>query len=318
MLIDAFLGFDEYELANFRINYLSNLVDLTLIFESRHTHSGLMKPLYFSEWHKNLEPDLKSRIKIIEIDLTNFNSPWEREIGSREFAMDYLRDNFTNDKFILSDIDEIPSREQILEMLTRNEILHFRTPTYYRKINWALKDNHASWSRGVFGEVAKAVYPNGARFTKSIPVISDNPGAHFSYLGFDAVKLQRKLTSFAHTELIEYSHNSEEIINLCDKYGLDHLGRFYTKGFGLLQIEGLHNNAVVSAAIKSFPQFFDSNTRFNFWIGKRLFYSALITTYYNFHGKKTLNTVPKYSIFFTFLKGILLGFRRIIFKTIRN
>ena len=41
------------------------------------------------------------------------------------------------------------------------------------------------------GEVSGAIYPNGARFTKSLPMIPGDPDAHFSYLGFDSQNWRR-------------------------------------------------------------------------------------------------------------------------------
>ena len=40
MVIDAFPGFNEVELAEFRITYLKDVVDKVIIAESELTHSG--------------------------------------------------------------------------------------------------------------------------------------------------------------------------------------------------------------------------------------------------------------------------------------
>ena len=130
MLIDVFLGFDELQLASFRINYLSKFVNRTIIFESNKTHSGMIKPLYFKNWYLTLDSSYQKKISIMEINLDKFSESWDREIFSREFAMNFLRNNFQNEKFILSDIDEIPSISQVQEILTTPGLFHFKTPTY--------------------------------------------------------------------------------------------------------------------------------------------------------------------------------------------
>ena len=57
MVIDAFPGFNEIELAAFRINYLSESVDLVVIAEAKLTHSGIEKPLYFKNWIRDQSSD---------------------------------------------------------------------------------------------------------------------------------------------------------------------------------------------------------------------------------------------------------------------
>lgn len=318
MLVDAFLGFDEIDLAEFRIEYLSDCVDKTYIFESRTTHSGIQKRLFFHEWYSDLDEKRKNKIEIIEIDLSHFNDAWEREIGSREFAMRFLRKTHARDFFILSDIDEIPSVKQVVNALNIPDLYHFRTPTFYRKINWALKDSHRHWSRGVIGEVDRAIYPNGARFTKSLPVIAEHPGAHLSYLGFDSIKLEKKLSSFAHTELLSASRDSKNIIQLSNEYGLDHLGRFMTKGFGLLEITKIEDNDVVDAASRWFPSEYTQVDSFKFGYFNRLLKSAKLTTYYAMNGEANIDNLPKYRVIITITKGLLIAMKRTALKFIVN
>ncbi len=318
MLIDAFLGFDELLLASFRIDYLSKYVDKTFIFESNITHSGLKKPLYFEDWYSKLDYNLQNKISVINIDLNQYNESWDREISSREFAMNFLRENFKFQKFILSDIDEIPSLDQVKNMLNTPGLFHFKTPTYYRKINWALRDSHSTWSRGVMGEVSGAIYPNGARFTKSLPMIPGDPGAHFSYLGFDSQKLEKKLLSFAHTELGDASKESLSIISLSDRFRIDHLGRFYSQGFGLLRVVQPDENNVVENAKKYFPHDFFDNVEISENLLLRLYKSAVLTTFYNNLGEFRLDSLPFYEILLTLIRGIAHGIRRLIIAYFRK
>jgi hypothetical protein len=153
MIVDAFLGFNEINLAEFRISYLSGHIDHTVIGESRTTHSGVAKKLFFKEWHEGIDPSLRTKITVVEIPLDNFSESWGREIGSREFLAEYVKFNFPGAKFILSDLDEIPSTSQIDSLNENSGIFHFTTPTYYRRVNWKLKDKHSTWSRGVCGEI---------------------------------------------------------------------------------------------------------------------------------------------------------------------
>ena len=182
MIIDSFPAFKEIELAQFRMMYLSNLVDLTIIAEARLTQSGLEKPLYFKNWLANQNEEFKSRVVIIEVPLLAASSSWEREIYTREYLFDHIKVNYPSAKFILSDLDEIPSLEQVESLRTTSGLFHFLTPTFYRKINWKLGDQHIRWSHGVMGEVALNIFPNAGRFSKQIPILKSVPGAHFSFI----------------------------------------------------------------------------------------------------------------------------------------
>ena len=49
MLVDCFLGNDEVDLAEFRIRYLENSVDLFVIGESDQTFTGKSKEQHFAK-----------------------------------------------------------------------------------------------------------------------------------------------------------------------------------------------------------------------------------------------------------------------------
>jgi hypothetical protein len=260
MLIDAFPIFNEIELAKFRISYLSNLVDKVLIAESHLTNTGNSKPLYFSEWlSKN--NSFKSNVEVIYVPHTLSMESMERDIFTREYLINYLIKKYPHAKYILSDLDEIPSTDQIRKLLNSSGNFHFKTPTSYRRLNWLLIDNiHAEWSRGVMGDVKFAEKSNAGRFNKMIPLINGESGAHFSWLAKDSKSIYEKIKSTAHTELNKPYWRSDKIIVFCDKYKIDHLGRARNKGFGLLRIEiSKKNNSVIFAAKKELTELFDNN-----------------------------------------------------------
>ena len=108
-MVDAFPGFNEIELAEFRIRYLSELVDKVVIAESSLTQSGLEKKLYFQDWLENQTADLQNKIEVLKVPLEKLHTSWEREIFTREFLMDHLRITYPNAKFqwlcILMEVD---------------------------------------------------------------------------------------------------------------------------------------------------------------------------------------------------------------------
>ena len=311
MIIDCFPGFDEIELAMFRINYLASAVDLTLIVESALTHSGRPKELFFSEWHQSLSKLEQNKIKIIHVNLENYSDSWDREIATREKLVEHLKENYPQEKFIISDLDEIPSLGQLEELKNSDGIFHFLTPTFYRKLNWAVTDAHKRWSRGVLGTVKYLSFVNAGRFNKNLKLLAGPPGAHLSYLGFDEEKLSKKLNSFAHVELQNVSDEAQQIMKISDKYKLDHLGRFRSQGFGLLQQIECHENLVIESASKTFPQLIDTDKSKPFLL-IRLYMSAKLTAYYqkNLKEKTPLKKIGLINTFFELLIGFLYAAKR--------
>jgi hypothetical protein len=236
-VVDAFPGNNEISLAEFRIYYLSPIVDFTVIAESTLTHSGRIKPLFFTQWLKeNLE--LQDKVHVLELDLTKYKDPWSREIATRESLLSFIVREFPDSHFVISDLDEIPSREQIQAATSVRKTFHFLTPTVYLNANWHLKDSHANWSRGVVGHSSMPPKENGGRFEK-LPILRSPSGLHFSWFTESSDSILKKVESSAHTELADAKLFDSALIQYASRYGIDHLGRFHEKGFGLLEIRGV-------------------------------------------------------------------------------
>jgi beta-1,4-mannosyl-glycoprotein beta-1,4-N-acetylglucosaminyltransferase len=236
MVIDSFLAFNELELARFRIEYLWDLTDRIIIGESRLTFAGLEKPLFFAEWLES-HPEFQEKVSTLEIKLEKPQGNWEREYASRDAMMQYLRDKFRDQRAIFSDIDEIPTRQQLSDFMKVNENVHFATQTYYRRANFALRDsNHRFWNYGVMICDHSILLKNGGRFN-DMPLLKSNDfGGHFSYLGMGRELVSIKMKSFSHSELETSYLDAPKFLEFCDKYGVDHLGRFQEKGMGIFQI----------------------------------------------------------------------------------
>jgi hypothetical protein len=292
MIIDIFLGFNEIRLAEFRIRYLSSRVDHTIIGEARTTHSGVAKRLFFKEWFETLDSSLKSKVTLVEIPLDNFDDSWQREIGSREFLAEYAKLNFPGTKFVLSDLDEIPSISQ-LDLLKENSgIFHFTTPTYYRRANWRLKDKHATWARGVCGEIQLLQAENGGRFS-SYPLIGGEPGVHLSYLGMSDIELRDKITSFAHTELLVNRFAADGIIDFCDNFRINHLGQSRAKGFGLFEISKPESKDLWNMILVNFPDLVDDASTLIPGYGRRFWASVRLSVYLSRQSQDTSSQQDK-------------------------
>jgi len=258
VLVDSFLAFDEIDLALFRIRFLSRYVDKVIIGESDLTHSGITKPLYFRQYFSNHKEDLSQRVEIITLDLSGLPDAWSREIKSRELIIKHVFKHYPQSYFINSDLDEIPSLES-LEMLqtTAKEFYHFSATTYYRYANWALRDSHKEWNRGVFGHTSGAEPENGGRFSKFPVIGSKSKGAHFSYVGRSHSSFSMKLESFAHIELNRSNLKSKSFLDFANCYAVDHLGRSRETGFGLLRVVPESQfDQLQNELFRHFPDFF--------------------------------------------------------------
>lgn len=236
-LVDAFPGNNEISLAEFRIEYLSSAVDYTIIAESNLTHSGHRKELYFNQWLMMNEA-LQGRVIVLNLDLSNFKDSWEREIATRELLLEYVLETFPSSHFILSDLDEIPSRKQIEIACSTRKTFHFLTPTVYLNANWHLRDSHLNWSRGVIGHTSRHPGENGGRF-KKLPILNDSPGIHLSWIVNSEETFLNKINSTAHTELSKIDFSTINLFDFASRFGIDPLGRFNEKGFGILKIKKL-------------------------------------------------------------------------------
>ena len=236
-LIDAFTGFNEIEIAEFRINYLGDLVKKVVIAESDLTHSGEKKPLYFHNWLLET-PKYRNKVEVIYVDLKNEVDAWSREVKQREELASYLLKNYKGHRFILSDLDEIPSINQVSEFLKSKGSFKYETTVYFRYANFKV-ENGFNWKRGSMGGSELLRLENGGRFAELPSLLGEEKGLHLSYMG-GVKSTSNKLQSFAHQELNFEEFTSAHLISFANKFGIDHLGNYFLRGEGLLRIQSVN------------------------------------------------------------------------------
>lgn len=284
MVIDAFPINYEIDLALFRIQYLGSVVDKFVIGEAALTHTGIPKERlfrnYMEENHKKFD-----NVEILNISLSEEASDWENEISTREQIKKFVFDQYPNDYFILSDLDEIPSINQVKALVSDMETYHFLTPTYYGFANLKILDpKHQLWKRGVMGHTSLPLGKNAGRF-ENLPTLScKEDGAHFSWLQINGLDLQKKLVSTPHSELRIQDISSQELFRFAMYYHVDHLGRFDMPGNGLL--ECLPSDKFNHVQVKLFefnPKVFCVDPKQHSRM-IRLFASLIVTSIYHFPG----------------------------------
>lgn len=252
---------DEIDILKFRISYYSDIVDKFIVAESKTTFSGKKKPLYAEDVFKRLgvhttnyqiieyQPDF-SMIQSLHIDR------WPLERYARATLSSEIRKLSPSDTVMLSDVDEIASTAQIQKHRKVDKIVSLSTPLTYRKANW-LSIQGKDWSTFKIGPAEQFIDLNEIRYRKTF-VEKKSPGLHISYLSLTTADIVSKSSNSAHREHEIDTLTAEHLINLSDKFQIDHLGRFDRKGFGLLSVISYEElNEVGQKFYEKFPEYFD-------------------------------------------------------------
>jgi len=238
-VIDTFLFFQELDLAEIRMEYLDDLVDHFVIVEAAQTFSGKPKPFNF-EANRSRFAKFDSKIVYIKIEdhHENFsgviqhlssrqdatsgkirmlleahahydksNLPWVLESYHRE-CIQYGLDQISkpDDIILLSDLDEIPARARISELinappqhlvdLQQNEFCYFLN--FYRDSNWlgTIAGRYQNFSQKSLNELRSD--SNSARiWFIETPLL--NGGYHFTNVG-NIEMIRNKIASWGHQE----------------------------------------------------------------------------------------------------------------------
>ena len=128
MLIDSFLFFNEFELAELRVRYLQKIVDYFVVVEANITHQGKKKSWNFPKILEGNLKDISSKIQyhqlIIDpekikneeswiIDNIKGDDAWRIENFQRNYIKNACKKFNEKDILIISDVDEIPSIEKL-------------------------------------------------------------------------------------------------------------------------------------------------------------------------------------------------------------
>jgi beta-1,4-mannosyl-glycoprotein beta-1,4-N-acetylglucosaminyltransferase len=207
---DCFMFSHELDILNLRLHELYDYVDYFVIVESNETHSGLPKPLYFRENQHLFE---KFSDKIINVAIEGFPNPtkdqnqnWFRENFQRNQILTVLQslDLKDDDCIMLSDVDEIPDRNSVMNVRhhsRRSQVITFRQRWF--TWNFELEDAQ-EWpgTQIMFWSDFKQTTPQKIRDGRyNIGVVSEEiRGWHLSWFG-DNNTINEKLRSFAHQEI---------------------------------------------------------------------------------------------------------------------
>jgi beta-1,4-mannosyl-glycoprotein beta-1,4-N-acetylglucosaminyltransferase len=204
-IYDCFTFYNELDLLEIRLNELNDVVDYFVLVEAEKTHQNKNKNLFYLD-SCNEERFIKFKHKIIHIVVpsSEFNdNTWYNEKLQRKKILDGLVNATEEDFIIVSDLDEIPSKDSVVRTIEINKpISSFEQILHYFYMNTQLIVNGSAYNYGsvmlkksIFESDTEIVrYPNKSSYN-----IITNGGWHFSFLG-DETFIYNKLQNYAHHE----------------------------------------------------------------------------------------------------------------------
>ena len=233
-ILDCVTYFDEELILDLRLNILYEHVDRFIITEGKYDHRGNKRELNF-----DINRYDKFRDKIVYFPVENFpnlNDPWKMLEYQRNYSLNEIKKYDDNDYVIISDIDEIPNPEKIIDFTNRKLNLGvFEQLFFYYKLN-LLNTSQSEWYGSKICKKKNLKSPNWLREykikqypwwrfdrPKNLKIIKDG-GWHFSFL-YDVDGIIKKISSFQHIEFDKDEYKNKETIIKKIKEGKDVFNR---------------------------------------------------------------------------------------------
>ena len=243
MIVDAFTFFNEKELVELRVKYLNDIVDYFLIVEADFTHTGKKKKWNFPEILNNNLKEFSNKIQYhqMKVDLEKAEAeqdPRYRSLNGtlstagRSWKIENMQRNFIknaclkfspNDVVIISDLDEIPSKEKI--SFIKSCDFKVIAPVAFGQALFHLNCKYLDleqWigSVAITKQLIDKYEPQVFRDNKNR--ISRFNEAGWSFSSFGGVKkVREKFEAFAHEEYNKGKYKDEAHLNKCIKTGSD-------------------------------------------------------------------------------------------------
>ena len=238
MLIDSFLFFNEFELAELRVRYLQKIVDYFVVVEANITHQGKKKSWNFPKILEGNLKDISSKIQyhqlIIDpekikneeswiIDNIKGDDAWRIENFQRNYIKNACKKFNEKDILIISDVDEIPSIEKLKFIKSCNfekiAPIAFEQYLFHIDCNFLKLE---SWRGSIVTtmHICNTYYPQQLRRSRNrISHFSDSGWSFSSFGGYERVK--KKIESYAHSEHNNDKFKNPEHIANCQRTGAD-------------------------------------------------------------------------------------------------
>lgn len=239
--------FNELDVLEIRLAELDPVVDVHVIAESTLTYSGEPKPLHFLDNAERFAP-WRDKIRYVAVtdspvggvdpDPRRVNpltacasGRWRRENHQRDALSRALDGLKRDDLVLLSDVDEIPRADVVVDAHDRvprrsDRLIRPALDLHMYHLNWRWLVPVTVICRFMRGGLLLDSSPERVRQLVAThdPLPARDLGWHFSYLGgIEAIRY--KLRSAAHHEVDVPPYNTTEHIEHCIRTGADLFGR---------------------------------------------------------------------------------------------
>ena len=238
MIIDASLYFNEKELVELRIKYLNNLIDYFVVIEADVTHQGKKKEWNFPDVLKNNLKEFSHKIQYHQMKInlekaeaekspryldSSMGRAWKIENMQRNFIKDACQKFSPSDVIVISDSDEIVSREKI--SFIKSCDFKIIAPVAFEQHLFHLDCNYLNleqWIGSVVTtkQIIDKYSPQELRTYKNR--MSHFSDAGWSFSSFGGInRVREKFEAFAHVEYNNENFKNEAHIKKCIETGSD-------------------------------------------------------------------------------------------------
>ena len=240
MIVDAFTFFNEKELVELRVKYLNEIVDYFVVVEADATHTGKSKEWNFPDILNSSLKEYSHKIqyKQMKVDLAKVKTErenskkyaggiwgpsWKIENTQRNFIRNSCSNFSAKDIILISDLDEIPSKEKI-EFIKSCDFSVI-APVAFEQSLFHLNCNYLNLERWIgtiatTKELIDKYEPQIFRDNKSRISTFNNAGWSFSSFG-GVEKVRVKFEAFAHEEFNNEKYKNKNHIVECFENGSD-------------------------------------------------------------------------------------------------
>ena len=228
-VFDCFTFLDELEILELRLGYLSDLIDIFIIAQATKTHRGASWLPILDENHpliKKFQIGAEFRFTFPTRDP---GSIWGREKEQRSSLDLALSDLKANDIVFVSDLDEIPSREQINQAKASDELRH--CVPMKTSVNAMNLESVGFWTHGRVATGKRFLGAQELRMDPLLPKLGGSPGHHLTVLRGE-LGWKRKFEITPHQEMVINTQNLKHFLER-DLYPSKDLIKYW--GGGLLR-----------------------------------------------------------------------------------
>ena len=200
-IFDCFKFFNEIELLDLRLMVLNEYVDFFVLVEANKTHTGKQKEFIF-EQNKDKYSDYMDKIIYVKVeDLPDYSRDdiWIAENFQRNCITRGLETAEAGDKIIVSDVDEIPNPDVIMQNLNVTSLVTMTQKLFYYHVNCLQKQ---PWWGSILSTYKKFDSPQQLRNMARVGYNAvPSGGWHYSFMG-GAEKIKLKIENIAESHLI--------------------------------------------------------------------------------------------------------------------